>query len=98
MINENTGFAYTVGNSMGGETCGGALHMIDIRDPLNPKFAGCYADPALGLQRTGSTHDAQCVTYHGPDARYHGREICFSSSRDRARHRRRDATRRNPGP
>jgi choice-of-anchor B domain-containing protein len=80
VINENTGFAYTVGNSMGGETCGGALHMIDIRDPLNPKFAGCYADPALGLQRTGSTHDAQCVTYHGPDARYHGREVCFSSS------------------
>jgi choice-of-anchor B domain-containing protein len=80
VINETTGFAYTVGNSMGGETCGGALHMIDIRDPLNPKFAGCYADPALGLQRTGSTHDAQCVTYHGPDGRYHGREICFSSS------------------
>ncbi|MGH7580142.1 MAG: choice-of-anchor B family protein, partial [Gemmatimonadales bacterium] len=80
VINESTGFAYTVGNSMGGETCGGALHMIDIRDPLNPKFAGCYADPALGLQRTGSTHDAQCVSYHGPDTRYHGREICFSSS------------------
>jgi choice-of-anchor B domain-containing protein len=80
VINTGTGFAYTVGNSMGGETCGGALHMVDIRDPLSPKFAGCYADPALGLQRTGSTHDAQCVTYHGPDARYHGREICFSSS------------------
>jgi choice-of-anchor B domain-containing protein len=80
VINPSTGFAYTVGNSMGGETCGGALHMVDIRDPLSPKFAGCYADPALGLQRTGSTHDAQCVTYHGPDARYHGREICFSSS------------------
>ncbi len=76
----STGFAYTVGNSMGGETCGGALHMIDIRDPVNPKFAGCYADPALGLQRTGQTHDAQCVTYHGPDGRYHGREICFNSS------------------
>ena len=80
VINENTGFAYTVGNSMGGETCGGALHMIDIRDPANPTFAGCYADPALGLQRTGQTHDAQCVTYHGPDGRYHGREICFNSS------------------
>jgi choice-of-anchor B domain-containing protein len=80
VINPATGFAYTVGNSMGGETCGGALHMVDIRDPLSPGFAGCYADPALGLQRTGSTHDAQCVTYHGPDARYQGRELCFSSS------------------
>jgi choice-of-anchor B domain-containing protein len=25
-INEETGFAYTIGNSAGGETCGGALH------------------------------------------------------------------------
>jgi choice-of-anchor B domain-containing protein len=80
VINPGTGFAYTVGNSMGGETCGGALHMVDIRDPLTPGFAGCYADPALGLQRTGSTHDAQCVTYHGPDARYQRRELCFTSS------------------
>jgi choice-of-anchor B domain-containing protein len=80
VINPSTGFAYSVGNSMGGETCGGALHMVDIREPLKPKFVGCYAEPALGLQRTGYTHDAQCVTYHGPDARYHGREICLTSS------------------
>ena len=80
VINPSTGFAYPVGNSMGGETCGGALHMVDIREPLNPKFVGCYAEPALGRQRTGYTHDAQCVTYHGPDVRYHGREICLTSS------------------
>lgn len=25
------------------------------------------------------THDAQCVTYNeGPDADYHGKEICFA--------------------
>jgi choice-of-anchor B domain-containing protein len=80
VINEDAGFAFPVGNSMGGETCGGALHMIDIRDPKRPTFAGCYADPATGMQRTGYTHDAQCVTYQGPDARYRGREICFNSS------------------
>jgi choice-of-anchor B domain-containing protein len=80
VINESTGFAYPVGNSMGGETCGGALHMIDIRTPDRPKFAGCYADPATGKARTGYTHDAQCVTYHGPDEQYKGREICFNSS------------------
>lgn len=80
VINEGTGFAYPVGNSMGGETCGGALHMIDIRDPASPKFAGCYADPATGKARTGYTHDAQCVVYHGPDEQYKGREICFNSS------------------
>jgi choice-of-anchor B domain-containing protein len=79
-INEETGFAYTVGNSMGGETCGGALHMIDIRDPRSPKFAGCYADNTTGLQKTGYTHDTQCVIYRGPDQKYRGREICFNSS------------------
>jgi choice-of-anchor B domain-containing protein len=79
-INEETGFAYTVGNSAGGETCGGALHMIDIRDPQNPKFAGCYADPTTGFAKTGYTHDTQCVTYRGPDEKYRGREICFNAS------------------
>ena len=80
VINEETGFAYTVGTSGGGETCGGALHMIDIRDPANPTFAGCYADPTTGRQRTGYTHDAQCVVYKGPDSTYAGREICFNAS------------------
>jgi choice-of-anchor B domain-containing protein len=80
VINEATGFAYPVGNSMGGETCGGALHMIDIREPAAPKFAGCYADPATGKARTGYTHDAQCVIYNGPDEHYRGREVCFNSS------------------
>jgi choice-of-anchor B domain-containing protein len=79
-INEETGFAYPVGNSAGGETCGGGLHMIDIRDPRNPTFAGCYADPSTGLQRTGYTHETQCVRYRGPDTRYRGREICFNAS------------------
>jgi choice-of-anchor B domain-containing protein len=80
VINESTGFAYPVGNSMGGETCGGALHMIDVRDPARPKFAGCYADPSTGKARTGYTHDAQCVLYNGPDEQYKGREICFNAS------------------
>ncbi len=79
-INEETGFAYTIGNSGGGETCGGALHMIDIRAPKRPAFAGCFADPSTGLQRTGYTHDNQCVLYRGPDTRYTGREICFNAS------------------
>ena len=79
-INEETGYAYPVGNSAGGETCGGALHMIDIRDPRKPTFAGCYADPSTGIQRTGYTHETQCVTYKGPDTRYRGREICFNAS------------------
>jgi len=80
VINEATGFAYSVGSSSGGETCGGGLHMIDVRDPKNPKFAGCFSDPQTGRASTGYSHDAQCVVYHGPDRQYHGREICLGSN------------------
>jgi len=80
VINEESGFAFTVGNSGGGNTCGGGFHMIDVRDPVNPTFAGCYSDPATGNAGTGYTHDGQCVTYHGPDADYQGRELCFAAS------------------
>ena len=79
-IDEASGFAYTTGNSMGGETCGGALHMIDIREPTKPTFAGCFADRATGRAGTGYTHESQCTVYHGPDTRYAGRQICFNAS------------------
>lgn len=80
VINEQSGYAYAVGASSGGETCGGGLHMIDIRDPLSPKFAGCFQDTQTGINKTGYSHDAQCVTYHGPDTRYTGKEICIGSN------------------
>ena len=75
-VNEETGFAYTVGNSGGGRGCG-SIHMIDLNDPKNPTFAGCYTDPSVGLGAAGQTHDAQCVLYRGPDEAYQGREICI---------------------
>ena len=80
VINEETGFAYAVGSNSGGESCGGALHMIDIRDPINPEFVGCFADANTGFSQTGYTHDAMCVVYKGPDAEYRGREICFGAN------------------
>ena len=80
VINEETGFAYAVGSSAGGETCGGGLHMIDIRDPKNPTFAGCFADANTGRTGTGYTHDAQCVVYRGPDEEHRGKEICFGAN------------------
>jgi choice-of-anchor B domain-containing protein len=80
VINEESGFAYSVGSSGGGETCGGGLHMIDIRDPKQPTFAGCFADEGTGRRGTGYSHDAQCVTYKGPDADYTGHEICIGSN------------------
>lgn len=74
-INEETGFAYLVGSRGGGETCGGGLHMVDIREPLDPAFAGCFRDE-------GGTHDVQCAIYRGPDERYRDREVCLMSNAD----------------
>ncbi len=79
-INEETGFAYAVGNNSGGNTCGGGLHMIDLSDPKNPSFAGCHAAEGTGWGRTGYTHDVQCVVYRGPDTEHAGREICVGSN------------------
>ena len=70
-INETTGYAYLVGTS----TCRGGLHMVDIRDPSSPRFAGCFS-------QDGYTHDTQCEIYRGPDRAYGGREICFASNED----------------
>ncbi len=80
VIDTESGFAYTVGNSGGGETCGGGLHMIDIQDPTNPEFAGCFSDTGTGRAGTGYSHDAQCLVYRGPDGDYGGRQICFGSN------------------
>ncbi len=80
VINEETGFAYAVGASSGGDTCGGGLHMIDINDPLNPTFAGCFAHEGTGRTGTGYSHDAQCVVYNGPDTEHAGKEICLGSN------------------
>lgn len=71
-----SGFAYPVGASGGGETCGGGLHMVDVSDPGSPVFAGCHTD-TVGVIAPGRTHDAQCVVYRGPDERYRGRQICL---------------------
>lgn len=63
IINEETGFAYLTSRGCAG------MHIVDIGEPTAPTFAGC-SDP-------GSTHDAQCIVYGGPDGRYRGREICL---------------------
>ena len=81
IINEATGFAYSVGGNSGGETCGGGLYMIDIREPKNPSFAGCFAHEGdAGGRSVASSHDAMCIVYNGPDEDYADREICFGSN------------------
>ena len=69
VINEDTGYAYAVGTS----TYNGGSHFINIQDPTNPVAAG-------GFGNDGYSHDAQVVTYNGPDSDYTGREILLSSS------------------
>ena len=71
VINEESGFAYSVGS----DTFMGGLHIVDINDPLNPTVAGDFIED-------GYTHDAQVVVYNGPDKRYCGREIAFASNED----------------
>lgn len=68
-INEDSGFAYVIGS----RTCDGGLHMVDINNPVNPAFAGCYSE-------AGYIHDTQCVMYQGPDVRFQDSEICLSSN------------------
>lgn len=70
-INTDTGFAYANGSN----TCSGGPHMINLIDPLNPQFAGCFSGD-------GYTHEGQCVIYRGPDAEHRGQEICFNSNED----------------
>lgn len=53
--------------------CGTGLHMVDINDPTDPTFAGCF-------DGHGYIHDTQCIVYDGPDADYRDHEICFNSN------------------
>ncbi|MDZ4812087.1 MAG: choice-of-anchor B family protein, partial [Pseudomonadota bacterium] len=71
-ITEESGFAFIAGsNTCPAPTATGALHIIDIRNPLNPVFAGCVVTG-------GYSHEAQCWIYHGPDTAHQGKEICFN--------------------
>jgi choice-of-anchor B domain-containing protein len=99
VINEDTGFAFIVGGNAGlvaPDQCLSGLHMVDIREPKNPTFAGCYmeeggpgtaartvGDPVAENSPAAYVHDAQCVVYNGPDERYTDREICFNSAENK---------------
>jgi len=77
-INTETGYAYVAGSNTG--PCPYGLHIVDIRAPLQPAYAGCFIDSATGNAGDGYTHDAQCVVYDGPDAKHAGKEICFGAN------------------
>ena len=65
---------YAVGTSRD-LSCRGGLWMVDVSNPASPNSPGC-------LSAGGYVHDAQCVTYRGPDTRYTGRQICFNFNED----------------
>jgi choice-of-anchor B domain-containing protein len=72
VLNEDSGFAFAVDQREDAEGCGRGMHMIDVREPANPSFAGCYDETRV--------HDAHCVTYDGADTRFTAREICITST------------------
>lgn len=69
VINEETGYAYAVGTT----TYMGGPHFVNIQDPLNPIAAGGYSFDSY-------SHDAQVVTYTGPDSEHLGKEILIGSN------------------
>jgi choice-of-anchor B domain-containing protein len=71
-INEKTNFLYAVGT----ETFQGGIHIVDLVDPLVPVFS-------QGFSEQGYSHDAQVVTYEGPDTEHRGKEIFFGSNEDK---------------
>ncbi|MEM6720571.1 MAG: choice-of-anchor B family protein [Bacteroidota bacterium] len=68
-INEDTGYAYLVGCN----TFSGGPHFVDLSIPTNPVSVGGYSTD-------GYTHDAQIVTYNGPDTAHVGKEILIGSN------------------
>ncbi|WP_439129935.1 choice-of-anchor B family protein, partial [Polaribacter sp.] len=70
VINESEGYAYPVGTSRGGEFKGGPL-FINIQDSFAPVDEGGFIN---------YSHDAQVVTYNGPDLDHKGKEILIGSN------------------
>lgn len=79
-VRTNEELNYAVALGCGGtpgrnDTCAGGPMFINLDDPAAPFFEGC-------APQDGYTHDAQCVVYRGPDARYYGRDICYGYNED----------------
>ncbi len=72
VINEETGYAYPVGTARN-DAFNGGVHFVDISNPTTPTAAGGYG-------ASGYTHDAQVISYNGPDADYTGREILIGAN------------------
>ena len=74
VINEDSGYAYVVGSN--GSPFNGGPIFINIQNPTEPILEG-------GFGEEGYSHDAQVVTYYGPDSDYTGKEILIGSNEDK---------------
>lgn len=75
VINEDTGYAYPVGTALGDQYNGG-VHFLNLENPITPSLSG-------GWGENGYTHDAQVITYNGPDMDFLGSEIFVGANEDR---------------
>ena len=80
-INEESGYAYIAGSCYNDEckqdrSGSKGLYVFDLKNPLAPEVV-------TELPSFGYSHDAQIVTYKGPDQDYVGKEIYIGSNEDR---------------
>ncbi len=68
VINESEAIAYLVGCN----TFAGGPTFVDLSNPMNPVSLGGYSE-------TGYSHDAQVITYNGPDVEHNGKQIYVGS-------------------
>jgi choice-of-anchor B domain-containing protein len=66
-VNPDSGYLYAAGTNL----ASGGLHVIDVRNPATPVAAGNFSGD-------GYTHEAQVVTYRGPDPEHQGKEIAIA--------------------
>ncbi|KAK8060195.1 hypothetical protein PG996_010125 [Apiospora saccharicola] len=75
VINEEKEYAVAVGAQPRTSACGSGLTFIDLSDPTNPVSPGCAPGDSY-------VHDAQCLVYRGPDAKYNEKDICYGYNED----------------
>lgn len=71
-MNEATGYLYVFRSV--GDACQNGVHVVNVNNPLQPSFAGCFAQNDTPLS-TG-----ECLVYDGPDTDYTSHEMCFVAS------------------
>ncbi|KAF7187689.1 hypothetical protein HII31_11028 [Pseudocercospora fuligena] len=75
VVNEELNYAVAVGSQPRNDSCAAGLIFIDMSDPSKPFTPGC-------APQDGYIHDAQCIVYRGPDAKYNGKDICYGYNED----------------